>query len=385
MTEPSNPAVVHVAGWAWTLGGLQSALGYHVEHNAARGYRPQVIALFDRTAPTAHPLRLGARAWTWVGAARRRFARLAAAGGPDRVLLYHDGWGLQWWADVDGAARRMVYLHTEVPHLDDRLRMVAKRADGILSASHAMIDRVRRVVPEFPKERCFVLPYFVEQPATVERGERADGASYKIGYAGRIAVQHKRVDRLPELIAELDRTGLDYTLEVLGEGEAEADLRQRFGGHSRVRFLGRRSGDAYWATLATWDCLALVSAYEGFGRVTMEGMMVGALPVMPNYSPAAREVLGPLAKWGEYPTGDMAAAARCVVGYARMEEATRAVMREQARRHFDGHSVDHYRAVYQRAIETVRALPATGKAEAPARWGNWLPLGVHTRLFSTRF
>ena len=376
--------VMHVAGWAWTLGGLQSVLRHHVDRDTALGCAPRVIALFDRVAPSSQPARLGARAWTWVGVARRRFARLAAPM-PGAVVLHHDGWGLRWWADRDGASRRVLYLHTEVPHLESLLRSHAPRLDAVFSISQSMIDRLRGAVPEFPAERCFRLPYFVEAPPFPDVTERPLGQPWMVGYAGRLERSHKRVERLPALIAALDATGIDYRFEIMGSGREEASLRRTLAGRSRVVFRGRLSGVDYWRALAGWDCLVLPSDYEGFSRVAMEGMMVGVLPVIPAYSAAAAEMVGPLGEAGLYPTGDMQAAARRIVALAALAPDRVAAKRRELKTHLAGHTVAAYNAAYDAALERVRHLPPRAEVRGPAWWEPLLPLGLHTRLFPVRF
>ncbi len=381
----TSRTVVHVAGWAWTLGGLQSVLQHHVARDAGLGFDPQVIALFDRSAPAEHPVRLAVRAWTWVGAARRRFARLAQphAGA---TVMYHDGWGLRWWADRDRARRRIMYLHTETPQLEAVLQAAVPRVDAVFAISRSMLDRLHRAVPAFPVERSFYLPYLVEAAPIDVPLERPRGPVWRVGYAGRLEREHKRVERLPALVRALDATGLDYAFEILGSGSLEGALRQELAGHPRVTFCGRRAGAAYWQTLAAWDCLVLPSDFEGFSRVTMEGMMVGVLPVIPAYSAAAAEMVGPVGEAGLYPTGDMTAAAQRVLALAQTTPEQVQCWRREMLAHLAPHTVTHYEAAYRAAVEKVRALPpAQDTVAGPAGWESWLPLGVHTRLWPERF
>ncbi len=375
----SKRSVLHVAGWAWTLGGLQSVLGHHVKRDGALGWEPRVIALFDRAAPPDHPARLKVRAWTLIATARRRFARLASPAAA--MAIYHDGWGLRWWADRDGVSRRVLYLHTETPQLEAKLRSVMPCVDGVLAISRSMIDRLRKVVPAFPAERCFLLPYFVEMPPLESPVDRPRDGPWRIGYAGRLERPHKRVDRLPALVAELDRLGLDYRFEIVGSGSAEPTLRRELAAHDRVAFHGRKSGDAYWRVLQTWDCLVLPSDYEGFSRVTMEAMSVGVLPIIPAYSAAAAEMVGPIGEAGLYPTGDMAAAARRIEDYTQASRERVVHWRREMREHLAGHSVEAYDAAYQRALERIHSMNPWSHVRHPARWETWLPLGLHTRLF----
>src|SRR6478736_9862124 len=160
----TGPLILHCAATCESRGGIQSLLACHHAHDAEVGFRPRFISCFDRQATwSGDCVTLAGNGWETVGALRRRFAAAAQAR-PADVAFYHDGWGLEWFAPLDGVARRAVFLHTEVPNLDARIQSQAPRVDGFLSVSQAMIDRVRRLVPDFPAERLCSLPPFVDPP-----------------------------------------------------------------------------------------------------------------------------------------------------------------------------------------------------------------------------
>lgn len=396
MTDAKPDVVVHVASWAWTLGGLQSLLHRHqAEPTVAGGPTVIVVGLFDRAAPAdaalaGRSLLLRARGGDTVAELRRRFAALVA---PYRgaVFVYHDGWGLPWWADVDGAVRRVWYLHTETPNLPALLRTHGPRCDGILTVSHRLAELAQAGAAGLPAGRVAVLPSFVDPPpaeaarAAEQPSRSTAGRPWRIGYAGRLVRAHKRVDRFPALVAALDALGLDYELELMGDGDLAAPLRRTLGGHPRVQVLATRSGADYWATLATWDGAVLVSDFEGFSRFTMEAMTLGALPVHPAFSPAAAEMLGPLAERALYPPGDMPAAARRIAAQAGLTAVAREQCRALARARFATHTPGRYDAAYDAALARIGALPPRARPTAPARWESWLPLGLHTRLRPHRF
>ncbi len=382
------PVVLHCSATREDHGGVQSILAFHQARDPGLGFDPRFVSFFDRTVTWPGDCSsLAGHGWETVGALRRHFGRAARARATD-VAIYHDAWGLDWFAPLDGAARRVVFLHTELPNLDELVLKSAPQADGFLSVSHAMADRVRRLVPDFPPERILGLEYFVDPPPALARREIAvapEAAPIRLGYAGRIRLAQKRLDRLPALLAELDRRGVDYVFEVMGDGPYEPELRRRVAGHARVKFLGWRDGDAYWETVATWQALVIFSDFEGFSRAGMEAMMGGVVPVYPQFSPAGAELLGPLSAHGLYPVGDMAAAANRIAGLAALGPEQRARLGRQAREHLAAHSPDNYLASYRSFLRDLLAAPPRARPVPPPAWHNWMLLGLYTRLFPHRF
>jgi glycosyltransferase involved in cell wall biosynthesis len=386
MTPLATNSVLHVSAWREDHGGIQSTLRRHHARDAALGFASRFISVFDREATwPSGCASLAGRGWERVGAVRRRFAA-AVAPWPDHVAIYHDGWGLDWFAPLDGARRRIVYLHTERPHADELLRIFAPRADGFLSVSRSYADRLRRVVPGFPEERIAVLPVVVEPPSWVaEAGARGrSGAVLRIGYAGRVERGAKRLDRLPAFIAELKRRGVDFQFEVVGDGSYLEELRRTIN-DPRVSFLGWLKVEDYWRKIAGWDVVVLLSDYEGFSCAVMECMCCGVVPVYPDFAAAAAELLGPAAGVGLYRTGDVAAAAARVAEVAQMEPASLATLRSACAAQFATHHAERYDRTFAEFVRQVVGLPARAQALPPSRWATALPLGVYTRVFPRRF
>ena len=387
MTFSSPDSVLHVSAWREDHGGIQSTLRRHHECDASLGFAPGFISIFDQTAtwPGAC-VSLGCHGWMSIRQVRRRLATAAAAT-PCALVVYHDGWGLEWFAPIDGAARRLVYLHTERAHADELLRTFDCRVDGFLAVSRGFADRVRRVLPNFPGERICELPFFVEPPAWVkglpERGPLS--RPLRLGYAGRVERDHKRLDRLPALIAALDRRQVDFRFEVLGDGSYLPELQWQLARDARVSFAGWRAGEEYWRTIVGWDVAVLLSDFEGFSRVTMECMCAGVLPVHPDFSPAATELLGPMAEQGLYRTGDVDAAAERIVGLAGLSGEAARTLRRAGIAHLAGHTGEKYDETYCGFLKRITALPARATASAPPSWMQKLPLAFYTRLFPRRF
>lgn len=383
-----KPLILHASVSREDHGGIQSVLAYHLQRDEDFGLQPRFVSCFDRQARwPGDCTTLAGHGWERIGRLRERF-RAEAARRPADVIVYHDGWGLEWFAPLDGARRRIVFMHAEPPQFDELIRRFAPWVDGFIGVSHAMAARIRRVIPDFPPERVRGMDYFADPPPEVTapgwQPVRPPGP-VRFGYAGRIVQQQKRMERLPGLLAELDRRGVDYVFELMGAGSYEAQLRQRLAGHPRVRWLGWRQGAEYWQTLATWRALVLLTDFEGLSRVSLEALSCGVVPVFPDYSPAAREVLGPLSDTGLYPVGDMNAAADRLAALAALSLAELDALAARARGHVLPRTADNYFAGFSGFVREILEAPARARVTPPPAWHDWVWLGLYTRLFPRRF
>jgi glycosyltransferase involved in cell wall biosynthesis len=363
-------------------GSIQELLGYHHRRDAAFGLQSRFVSYFDRSNRwDGDYVGLGGHGWETVGALRRRFAA-AARRTPVDVAVYHDGWALDWFAPIDGAARRFLFLHTERPQLDAALPAYASRVDGFLSVSRGMADHVRRILPDYPAERVQAVSYFVDMPAEAAAA-RSPGAPppgpLRFGYAGRVVRPQKRLERLPALLAALDRRRVDYVFEVLGAGDYLGELQRLLQGNPRVKFIPWQQGRDYWQTLAGWRAIVLLSDFEGFSRAMLEGITAGALPVHPDFSPAAAELLGPEAG-GLYPVGDMEAAADRLAALARLSPAEAGQRNAACRAHLSHLTPDNYFANFSDFVQATLAAPAWARPEPLPWWHDRMLLGAYTRL-----
>jgi glycosyltransferase involved in cell wall biosynthesis len=379
--------VLHVSAWREDLGGIQSLLTRHRELDPTLGLRPAFVSVFDPVNTWPGEARsLAADGRTRIGALKSSF-RMACAGLDCGTAIYHDGWGMEWFAPLDGASRRILYLHTERPHLESLLKRLAPLADAVVGVSGSLLAALRRASPDFPEERLFLLPLPVTRPSRpiVKAGSKPEGKVLRLGYAGRVERGHKRLDRLPLLLAELDALGLSWSFEVLGEGAYLGELRKSCASDPRVTFRGRLSGEDYWRALSAWDALVFLSDYEGTSLAALEAMSLGIPVVYPEFSPAARELLGPCSGGGLYPVGDMKCAALRLKALSTLNEKERAEIGAQLMRLAEPHTGEAYAKAYSHALEQAIERPARACASAAIRWPDWLPLGVYTRLFPRRF
>jgi glycosyltransferase involved in cell wall biosynthesis len=135
-----------------------------------------------------------------------------------------------------------------------------------------------------------------------------------IGYSGRIQFEQKRLDRLPEFINLLEASGLNWKIELLGEGPDLGLLREFFKSEPRIHFHGFMKPDQCAGIMGNWRYQLFLSDYEGLPISLLEGMLRGALPVFPVEPGEGNSVLDLFAE-GAYQKGNSADAVARIVEF----------------------------------------------------------------------
>jgi glycosyltransferase involved in cell wall biosynthesis len=116
---------------------------------------------------------------------------------------------------------------------------------------------------------------------------RVAGNSVRLLYAARICSEQKRVMDMGAFLDELDRLEIPYTLDIVGTGEAESELRERLAPrvHSgRATFHGWQNADSlYRCFFPGTDFLIQFARTEGLPTAPREAMAHGVVPVLAAY------------------------------------------------------------------------------------------------------
>lgn len=173
----------------------------------------------------------------------------------------------------------------------------------------------------FQPERVLGIPNGA-YPSITPRGVRQPGAPLRVGYVGRLTELDKRALDLIELNVQLETVGIDYTLDIIGDGPCRRELEEAFAEHPRVRMHGPATReDLYTRIFPSLDALVLLSSSESFGTVLVEAMMHGVVPVTSRYAGFHAEQLVQEGKTGlAFPIGDMAGAAAAIERLANDQE-----------------------------------------------------------------
>ncbi len=385
----SDLRLLHLNTQFASMGGLEAVLRRHHLEDERFGIDSRFIVYYEPPSagfPRASFLNFSDR--TSISQARTAQRAALNAFEPD-VALYHTVWGVPYLAELDRAHRRVLMLHSDIPRLDGFLRSRLPWMDAVIGVSQTLLDRAAAAAPAglgLGPERMHLAPYPVVPPVLPPRAPRDPDRPLVIGYCGRLVREQKRVERLPELIAHLDRLGIAYRFELLGEGPERAWLEAQLPDRTRHVFHGRKSGTEYWDILRSWDVMVFVSDYEGTPIALLEGLAAGVLPLHPDLKCGGDQMARRVSPSLVYPAGDPEAAARALQHLSSWPAGEWKRLRDHASAAVEPHLGDRYLAGIAAFLKSLSALPDRTKPPFPKRpWPvDHLAFGTLDRISSLK-
>ena len=272
--------------------------------------------------------------------------------------------------DVWAGAARVAHRHPMigVMHADDvAYYQLAKRYGDVVAALvcvSSRIERTTRSILAGPSAPVTVtIPCGIPLPANAysPTSER----ELRIGWAGRMDEEQKRVGDLVRVIARARDAGLSATLDIVGDGPererveaaaAEASVR------SQITFHGWQPVARVMQVLGQSDVFLLTSNYEGMPIAIMEALACGCSVVSTRVSGVEDYECSPLASnalW-TFAVGDIEGAVSALQAVARIPRATRQrASRQLAETEFAiGTCMDRYEAMLL-SLTGARRRPAS--------------------------
>ncbi len=105
----------------------------------------------------------------------------------------------------------------------------------------------------------------------------------RLGYAGRLMVEQKRMDLMVKLISELENMHVNYNFEFAGEGDYAPMLQEainQMGCQNRVKLIGKIDNSQIPQFWQQKDICINLADYEGRSRSIAEAMANGAIPIV---------------------------------------------------------------------------------------------------------
>jgi glycosyltransferase involved in cell wall biosynthesis len=150
--------------------------------------------------------------------------------------------------------------------------------DACVAVSEATADACLEKIPSIRK-KLTVIPNGIEIPETTISEHSGE---LRILWCGRMEDRQKRVMDLVKVADLLEHNGTNWRLDVVGNGEKEADLKEATMVHQqngRITLHGRLTSTKVHDLMESCDVVLLVSEYEGTPMVLLEGMARGCIPV----------------------------------------------------------------------------------------------------------
>lgn len=177
--------------------------------------------------------------------------------------------------------RVITIIHSDEACYFDELKRIGCNCDAIVCVSSYLRQAVKNRFPDLA-ERVSYIPYGIPQPAST-LSERPQSGPIRLCYCNRLQQYQKRVFDLPLIAAELEKSGVDYELDIAGDGPDAGELKNRFADADLtcpVRFHGRLPNSDTIELMRQSHCFLLTSDFEGLPLSLLEAMSVGCVPIV---------------------------------------------------------------------------------------------------------
>lgn len=239
-------------------------------------------------------------------------------------------------------------------------------------------------------ERVDWIPYGVEtrddEPVTSESGP------VKLVYVGRFENTQKRISDVVKIVKKLDETGIDFTFDMVGDGEEMPAVRSELSAQTEagsVRVHGWVDSSDVIEIMRSSEVFVLASAYEGFCISLTEAMANGCTPIVSDIRSGNKQLVTDGVSGFVVPVGDVDG----FVDRIRVLAGDRGRLREMrieawrtGREYGVDRMADNYVSCFERAIEDARSNPRTPDANFPlmkscrSKYPLWLRR-IKARLF----
>jgi glycosyltransferase involved in cell wall biosynthesis len=293
------------------------------------------------------------------------------------TLICHNFAGLTALSDLIPHERLVVYVHTNSSDVWPRILRLAPYVDALVACGTILEKEIKKILGDSPVPiAAFESPL---DDSFFQAQHVKKGGQILIGYAGRLVIEQKRTDRLKEFCQALIGRGVDFRLQITGDGPDKAMLARQLAPFP-VDFLGLLEWGQLPVTFAAWDFQIITSDYETGPLTAMEGMACGVIPIFPDIPCQAADVLRGAFDRLFYPVGNMPEAAARLQAAASLPPAQMELLRSDLRRLMAPKSMANHLQATAKILGEIHAQPSLRKKiHFQTRWKDHLPLAVRCR------
>lgn len=206
------------------------------------------------------------------------------------------------------------------------MRYNYKKSDLYMVLSESFIDEFKKFAKVKRPDHLIVQT----NPITIDSKDFSYSKERKIKeviYVGRLDYLQKRVSRVVETWALVEKKYPDWHLSLIGVGEEKESLEQQIkkSGLKNISFEGYRNPRPYYERASI---LILTSEFEGFPLVLAECMSFGVVPVVYDSYPAVHDIINNNENGlivepvnGTFVADDMAKLLICIMDNDRIRDA----------------------------------------------------------------
>lgn len=368
----SSISIAHIFEQFYNLGGVHMRLRKHFEGDRQFGMDSRFVILWERQQyPQAEPriYFMGSRKRDLIRLVRKRFAVAIERSRPS-VAVYHTLDDKLF--DLDMVDRRIFFLNNQWNEMGGYLEHMLPWADGCLSPSEPLCQLGRETWGEPGKSRVFFIPQPILPPAGLPEHPPMGSRPLRLGVCGRLVKRQKQVELLPGLFAHLERAGIDFRVEFLGDGQDRAWLENALPDRTKYTFHGFKEGADYWSIVNGWDVLVSTTKYEAGPITVLEAMSVGVIPVFPDIPCQGQVYIRKLGRPDLFFKGeDWESVAAALHRIVQCPERELESLRGLCRRIMSPHSGETYLRRFSEAVNEIAALPRISRTAGPKRVPGW--------------
>ena len=251
--------------------------------------------------------------------------------------------------------------HSHHAYYYDLLGYYEPMIHQFIAVSEVIAVELRKMMPRRVSD-IVTRPCGVSVVEATTRTYSPENQPLSLVYAGRLEESQKRVSDLLALAECLHQKGVDFSLQIVGDGEAAHDLRVKADRlertiRERLSFTG---GVAHQQMTSIWknaDVCVLVSSHEGTSISMLEAMGNGCVPIVTAVS-GSSEVIQPGCNGYLADVGDLEEMARVIMMLATERSTVERVGKRAYETVRDKYSLPAYADWFEEQLEVIWKKPA---------------------------